>query len=180
MFPLWIPLTDFHSHLYSPLTSRILFMAVHAFIFSISKVRCSHFLLLLCECVHSPCHRWWQAHKSEYFFTARLNYSTLTIALHLAHTRTVHTHTHTLQRLEQGRSERLTFTYNLFMLHTVIWHNWEKVNFLSPQGVAAVYDFKITACYQIVFPIASFRAPNEKVEPPKVWYGIINAFLCTR
>ncbi len=55
----------------------------------------------------------------------------------------------TLRGREQGRSESLTVTYNLFMLHAVIWHTWEKVNFFSQRegsSKAAVYDFKITTC----------------------------------
>lgn len=49
-----------------------------------------------------------------------------------------HTHAYTQEaqytaEREQGRSESLTFTYNLFMLHAVIQHTWEKVNFFHSE-----------------------------------------------
>ena len=114
----------------------------------------------LCVCVYvcvlylcTRCHSWWQDHKSEYVLTARC--TIVHKALHyITHRSLTHTCMHTPRGAtprgrEQGRSGSLTFTYNLFMLHAVIQHTWEKVNFFSQwdgSSKAAADDFKITTC----------------------------------
>lgn len=95
-----------------------------------------------CVCAACVCTRvpWrWQTHESEYFSHYINHCITLTTA--------THTYTHQgAQRCgdkNRGGRRSLTFTYNLFMLHTVIWYTWEKVDF-SHSGKARLKQRYVT------------------------------------